>query len=173
MLGSVPNQLTPPHFDQLSERSQSHWMNLMNETTPHFLWGRQEVKNNDNLAIDETLNVIKPAELWFPFLWQSGLQRKEKEGEKVLPLLPFLNYNLLFRQQAPKKVFFDPPHVIMYFSGLFAVLCHNLYLSSPATWHDTNPKTYLSHCFNSAKNWTLRWHFVVFVFYVVHICKPF
>ena len=76
------NQLTPPHFDQLSERSQSPWMNLMNETTPHFLWGRQEVKNNDNLAIDETLNVIKPAELWFPFLRQSGLQRKERKGRK-------------------------------------------------------------------------------------------
>ena len=29
---------------------------------------------------------------------------------------------------------------------LFAV-GHNLYLLSPTTWHDTNPKTYLSHFF--------------------------
>ena len=38
-------------------------MNLMNETTPHCPRGQQAVKNNEMLGNDETLNVIKPAEL--------------------------------------------------------------------------------------------------------------
>ena len=71
-------------------------MNLMNETTPHFPQGQQAVQNNDILANGETLNVIKPAELWC-FL----RQKKENEGEKGLPLLPFLNDKLKVRRQAP------------------------------------------------------------------------